>query len=209
MSTADCKMRSRAGFTLLEIMLAVAIMAMMSLAIYRFVQANVTAVGISSDTMAVEAQYTGLRELLTAQLQNLPSGNGALSGDALKLNDRSRDEIRWIAGAGPGLLTRYAAGDYYVTLRLQPPNDKSNSLDLGIARKPRNEDTLVDEKNNWIPLLHNVDSLQIKYFDHRLNVWLDKWTDTVTLPRLVRVTIGRSDSAVPWEAVIPLGRTPW
>jgi prepilin-type N-terminal cleavage/methylation domain-containing protein len=209
MSIAASKCGRRAAFTLLEIMLAVAILAMMSLAIYRFVQANIAAIGMSSEAMAIDAQYNGLRELLTAQLQNLPSGSGALTGDALKLNDRSRDEMRWIAGPGPGLLTRYAAGDYAVTLRLQPPKDKGDQLDLGVVRKPRTEDPLVDEHDNWTPLLRNVQSLQIKYFDHRLNVWLDKWTDTVTLPRLVRITIGRSDSAVPWEAIIPLGRTPW
>ena len=32
-------------------------------------------------------------------------------------------------------------------------------------------------------------------------------SDTVTLPRLVKVTIDRNDAAIPWEAIIPLGRT--
>ena len=39
------------GFTLLEIMLAVGILGLMSLAIFRFVQANMTALRISSDTV--------------------------------------------------------------------------------------------------------------------------------------------------------------
>ena len=29
-------------------------------------------------------------------------------------------------------------------------------------------------------------TLKIRYFDPRLNTWVDKWTDTVTLPRLVQ-----------------------
>jgi hypothetical protein len=57
-------------------------------------------------------------------------------------------------------------------------------------------------------LLENVHGLQIRYFDPRLNVWQDKWTDNVTLPRLVKVTIERNDASVPWEAIIALGRTP-
>ena len=65
--------RARA-FTLLEIMLAVIILGMMSLAIYRFVQANVTAMRVSSEGDAVEARYDGLRELLTQQFQSLPPG---------------------------------------------------------------------------------------------------------------------------------------
>jgi hypothetical protein len=50
--------------------------------------------------------------------------------------------------------------------------------------------------------------MKISYFDPRLNTWVEKWTDTLTLPRLVRVVIGRSDNSAPWEAVIPLARTP-
>src|SRR5207244_9979110 len=76
--------RARA-FTLLEIMLAVIILGMMSLAIYRFVQANVTAMRVSSEADAVEARYNGLRELLTQQLQSLPPGTAALARAPLKI----------------------------------------------------------------------------------------------------------------------------
>ena len=61
------------AFTLLEIMLAVIILGMMSLAIYRFVQANVTAIRVSGEADAVEARYDGLRELMTQQLEKAAS----------------------------------------------------------------------------------------------------------------------------------------
>src|SRR5882724_2805012 len=65
------------GFTLLEVTLAVGILAMMSVAIYRFVQSNLTAMRVSSETSAADARYSGLRDLLMAQWQSLPPGNGA------------------------------------------------------------------------------------------------------------------------------------
>ena len=49
--------------------------------------------------------------------------------------------------------------------------------------------------------------VEIRYFDPRLNVWQDRWTDNVALPRLVRLTIGRKDTSVPWEAIIALSHT--
>src|SRR3954454_17391774 len=119
MFTAWAK-RPRTGFTLLEIMLAVVILATMSMAIYRFVQSNLLALRISSETAAVDASYDGLRDLLISQWQNLPSGSAALTGDAVKVSDRSRDQITWVCGAGPGLLTRYASGDFNVSMRLRP-----------------------------------------------------------------------------------------
>jgi len=120
MFIAQAKARARAAFTLLEIMLAVAILAMMSLAIYRFVQANLTALRISSEASVVDAQYAGFISLLTTEWADLPAGTGALLGEPLKLGDRPRDEITWVCGAGPGLLTRYAAGQYRVSMRLRP-----------------------------------------------------------------------------------------
>ena len=198
----------KSGFTLLEIMLAVAILATMSLAIYRFVQSNLIALRVSSDAAAVDASYDALHDLLSAQWQSLPSGSGALSGEPLKVSDISRDQITWTCGAGPGLLTRYAAGDFLVSMCLRPAGKKSDRIDLGFLRKPVEDQSIGNAHESWVPLLENVRSLQIRYFDPRLNVWQDKWTDTVTLPRLVKIIMARNDSAVPWEAIIALGRTP-
>jgi prepilin-type N-terminal cleavage/methylation domain-containing protein len=201
--------RCRCGFTLLEITFAVAILAMMSLAIYRFVQSNVNAIRISSQASAAEAYYDGLRDLLTAQLQSLTPGHANMTGESFKLSDRQRDEIQWNCSSGPGLLTRYAAGEFVVWLRLQPENNKSDRFDLGFLRKPQNDSGIGSEQASWIPLIKNVGSLQIRYFDPQLNSWVDRWTDVLRLPRLVKITVGRTDAAVPWEAIIPLGRTPY
>ncbi|MDP9254632.1 MAG: prepilin-type N-terminal cleavage/methylation domain-containing protein, partial [Verrucomicrobiota bacterium] len=80
MFIAPAKRARRRSFTLLEITLAVAILAMMSVAIYRFVLSNLTAVRISTEENMIDARYDGLRAFLTAQWQSLPGGNGALTG---------------------------------------------------------------------------------------------------------------------------------
>ena len=197
------------AFTLIEITFAVAILAMMSLAIYRFVQSNVNAIGVSSEVSAANAYYGGLRDLLTAQWQGLTPGRATMTGESFKLSDRQRDEVRWNCDNGPGLLTRYAPGEFMVWLRLQPENNKSDRLDLGFLRKPQNDSGIGSEYASWIPLIKNVSSLQIRYFDPQINGWVDRWTDPLRLPRLVKLTVGRTDAAVPWEAIIPLGRTPY
>lgn len=201
-------LRSRGAFTLLEITLAVAILAMMSLTIYRFVQTNLTTLRISSEENAIEASYAGLISLLSAQWQSLPSGAGALTGEPLKVSDRSRDEITWTCGAGPGLLTRYASGDFRVAMQLRSVGGKGDRMEIGFTRKTKPTIDTPDPQESWISLLDNVGSLQIKYFDPRLNTWVDRWTDTVMLPRLVKLVIGRPDRSVPWETIIALGRTP-
>lgn len=195
------------GFTLLEIMLAVAILGLMSLAIFRFVQANTTALRLSAEIAAKDSQYDGLRDFLTAEWQSLTPQRARLTGEPLKVNDRERDVVGWFCSAGPGLLTRYAPGEFKVVLRLQPESEKSDRLDLGLTRKPRDESG--HEHENWVPLIKNVRSLQISYFNPNLNTWIDRWSNTSQMPWLVKVSIGRTDSPVPWEAIIPLKRTPY
>ena len=197
------------GFTLLEIMLAVGILGLMSLAIFRFVQSNMTALRLSSDTAAMDSQYDGLRDLLTAEWQSLSPLRARLTGEPFKLNDRERDLVRWNCSAGPGLLTRYAPGDFTVTLRLQPENEKSDRLDLGLLRKPKDDPDVGEGHETWVPLIRNVSTLQISYFTPNLNTWVDRWSNTSQTPWLVKVTVGRTDSPVPWEAIIPLKRTPY
>ena len=208
MSTDPDRGLFKRGFTLLEIMLAVAILGMMAVAIYRFVQSNIIALRVSSEATAADAGYDSLRDLLSAELQSLPPGSGSLLGEPLKLNDRSRDELKWTSGAGLGVLTRYAPSDFTVSFRMQPEDKDSDRYDLGLLRKPKNDPAITDVHESWVPLVRDIRSLQIRYFDSRLNVWIPRWSDTMTLPRLVKVTIERNDAAVPWEAIIAIGRTP-
>jgi hypothetical protein len=207
MSIALVKHGRWRAFTLLEITLAVAILGMMSIAIYRFVAANLTIMRITSEENAAEARYSGLINLVATQLQGLPSGVGALSGEPFKFNDRPRDEINWICRSGPGLLTRYAPGEFIVSMRLRPVSEKGDRMEIGFMRKPRETAEGETEGTSWVPLLDDVRSLQIRYFDPLLPEWVDKWVDANRLPPLVRLVIGRPDGG-PWEAVIALRRTP-
>ncbi len=197
------------AFTLLEIMLAVTILGMMAMAIFRFVQSNMTALQFSSVTAANDAQYDGLRDLLTTEWQGLSPVRAKMIGEPFKLNDRERDEIKWNAGAGPGLLTRYASGDFTVVLRLQPDSEKGDQLDMGLLRKPLDDSDTAEGHESWVPLIRNVTSLEITYFDPNANTWLPRWPGGNRLPSLVKISVGRPDAADPWEAVIPLRRTPY
>lgn len=213
MFTVPAKRKSLrvSGFTLLEIMLAVGILGLMSLAIFRFVQSNMIALRVSSDTAAMDSQYDGLRDLLTTEWQSLSPQQSRLYGEPFKQNDRERDWLRWNCSAGPGLLTRYAPGEFMVTLGIKPESEKSDRLDLGLLRRPQDASNVGEKDETWVPLIKNVTSLQISYFNPKLGVnpWLDKWSNPSDLPALVKLTVGRTDSAVPWEVIIPLRRTPF
>jgi prepilin-type N-terminal cleavage/methylation domain-containing protein len=207
MFTARAKRKPLCGFTLLEIILATAILGLMAVAIFRFVQSNIIALRLSATENVEAARYNGLLELLTAQWQNLPVGVGALTGDTYKFNDRPRDEITWTCGAGPGLLTRYAAGEFTVRMRLRPMKEGSDQYQLGCFRKPRTDAEGENENETWVPLIDDVGGLRIRYFDTRLNAWVERWTDTGTLPQLIELILERANRPA-WRAVVALSRRP-
>jgi prepilin-type N-terminal cleavage/methylation domain-containing protein len=207
MSTASRRKRSF-GFTLLEITLAAAILGLMSLAIYRFVQSNITMLRVSAAESVEEARYTGLLDLLTNQWQSLAPNLGALGGEPFTFNSRPRDEIVWYCGAGPGMLTRYAGGEFSVRMRLKPMKDGGDRMQLGFLRRPRETAEGSDEGETWVPLIDDVRGLRIRYFDTRLNAWVERWTDTGTLPRLIEVILERPNRAN-WQVIVALGRTPY
>ena len=206
MSIALVKRAAWRGFTLLEIMLAMAILGMMAITIYRFVVTNIIVLRVSSEENAAEARYSGFIHLITAQLQDLPGGAGSLSGEPFKFSDQSRDELAWICGTGPGLATRYAPVEFMVRMRLQPVNEQSGQMEIGFLRKPRDAAEGSTEGESWVGILDDVHSMQIRYFDPRVNVWKEKleWNDPV--PPLVRLIIERRGRER--EAVIALRRTP-
>ena len=209
MFTVRPNIRNRGGgFTLLEIVLAVAILGMIAVAIYRFVVTNVIAVSISSREIAADARYTGFVSLLTTQMADLSSDLGSVAGEPFKFSDQSQDEINWRCGAGPGLLTRYAAGEYLVTMRMKRSEKDASKMEIGFMRKPSDDPDGSDEGTTWVPLLEDARGLEIRYYDPRLPAWVDKWTDTRVMPRLVRFVVSRPDRAEPLEAVIALARTP-
>src|SRR5258707_9982990 len=98
----------RRGFNLLEIIMAVAILVTMALAIYRFVQSNLVAIRLSSEAIAADARYDGLREVLLAQWQSLPAGKREMFRYAFYVSGRAREEVRWISEPRPGFINGYA-----------------------------------------------------------------------------------------------------
>lgn len=195
------------AFTLLEVVIAVAIIAMVGITIFRFLESSLRAIAFSSQQSNDTAAMEGLIAVVQAQLNDLPAGEpGVLLGDAHQFNNNESDEMQWLCGAGNGLFTQFASGKYRVTLALQPV-PKTTTSELGLRRVVADG---TDSDLHWLHLLGEVDALEFRYYDQRLNAWLEKWTDQASRPSLVRMRLWRAGAEQPVEIVLtlPVARLP-
>ena len=174
----------RRGFTLLEVMLAVAIIGFTTVGIFRFVQSTVRNVAVSVEDTEEQLRVDRLVALVQEEFYSLPAhGQTNIQGESIKLNGADFDSIEWRSRGGPGLMTTAASGEYRVKLRIQPITKDSNKYEIGYWRRPALLETsggLVaggsDKDATWVPLLQRVSALRIRYWDSRLgsNCFLKK-----------------------------------
>jgi len=213
----SCRARNSVsrGFTLLEVMIATLIISLLAFTLFRFVSANLQAMQFTTEVQAERDSLQAVVRLVQTQLADLPRREtGAILGNPLKLRDLSTDELIWKTRAGQGVLTAAAPGEYRVTMTVQPVESTSRELELGLRREPITAEARTDlgffergsgtNKYNWVSLIRPVAGFEVRYFDPRLNAWLDRWTDQAARPLLVRVRIWKNADDVPLEAVIPV-----
>ena len=205
-------------------MLAIAIMAVVCGTIYQFTGTVIRSSNISLRIDAQEQSFDGLRRLLGAQFSALPANE---TGIFIGVTDEGKhghcDALQVVCPAGNALLTPDAQGLYRVTLGLDENPSGSGHYALVMEREPRAEDNDnqtngspfqlptvsaggVKTSRNQLPsgsvrLLGGVRSLEISYYDPRLNSWQDQWNDDTLIPSLVRVRLALENSGAPYEFI--------
>ena len=192
---------NRRGFTLLEVMIGVAVIALITISLYRFVTATLIAIRITSEANDDRHALVALVKAVEAELQDLPPRqNGVIQGIPHKFDNLEADELQWYCKGGNGLFTKAAEGEWFTTLTIQ--RDKtSRELEIGLRRRPIDA---KPENYKWWPLLRRVSALEVRYFDRRLNAWIERWNAQDARPALVRLRIWRDADQPPYESVIAI-----
>src|SRR5689334_13596695 len=99
------------GFTLLEVMLAVAVLGLVVISIYRFVETTLAGVRTTDEEFRDQALTASFGAFMRAQMEGLPVRLGAITGEPHVFNEVSSDELQWIANPGFGMMTRHATGE--------------------------------------------------------------------------------------------------
>ena len=205
----------RRGFTLLEVLIATLVISLLAFTLFRFVSTHLLAMKTMTEVQAERESVQAVVRLLQTQLADLPRRQtGVLLGNPLKLHELPSDEIIWRTHAGQGVLTAAAPGEYRVTMTVQPVEGAASEYELGLRREPITVEARTIEdffargsgsnKYNWVSLVRPMAGFEVRYFDPRLNAWLDRWTDQTARPLLVRVRLWKNADEAPVEAILPV-----
>lgn len=216
---------SAAGFTLLEMVLGLTILAMLSGTVYSIISGAVQTAAKMRISQDENDQVSHFIRLCRQSFQSLPS----TAGVTIKTADTSSglQEVT-ISGApeifsfGPNPISYK---DTIIGLRpdaaaTDAAEDKQGVFSLGITREdivpadPGQNSALVrtggegllapDEQGRvWMPLLANVASLTWRAYKNDEEQWLEEW-DSTDLPLLVEMNLQLSGRSLPIRAVYTL-----
>jgi type II secretory pathway pseudopilin PulG len=188
--------QSGLAFTLLEIMIAITILALILTAIF------------SSWTAILRASKSGLDVAAAVQrsriaLRTLEDSLG--SAQCFMQNQRyygfvaeNGDEatLSFVARLSKSFPRGGKFGDLDVrrlTFSVEPGND--GSRDLVLRQTPLLMEFDIDEMEHPLVLAKNVKAFELEFWDQRQNDWTDEWLQTNQLPRLVKLTLKLADNA--------------
>jgi prepilin-type N-terminal cleavage/methylation domain-containing protein len=191
---------NRCAFTLVEVMLAIAILAMVTAAIYATWRAILGATKASQITAAeVQRSRVALRaieESLT--FAQMYVGNARyywFNGE------NGSDAFLSFAASLPGNFPRSGRFGGFplrrVEFSLQSGSEGGRDLVLRQSLVMRDFD--VDERQYPLVLMKNVKKFEMEFWDEKKSDWADEWLATNQIPRLIRISIVTENPKRPYD----------
>jgi len=217
--------RSRSGFTLLEVMVAIALLGLIVGAIFSSWTAILKAARVGEDYAAsVQRARIAVRtiedSLSTAHLFTQAQKYYTFVGE-----NGSQASLSFVTRLSKSFPRSGKFGDLdvrRVTFSLEPSTDSSRLQSLVLRQQTLLAGMDVDEQEHPLVLARNVKEFGMEFWDERHNEWIDEWLLTNQLPKMVKITIALSDDpyshsvtrevtrvvSIPSIAVTPNWQTP-
>lgn len=197
----------RRGFTLVEVLIAIGILALVLTAIYSTWTAILRA-SRSGQNAAAAVQRTRivirmLEDSITSA-QNFVA-NQRYYGFVAENGDEA--VLSFVARLAKSFPRSGRFGDLdvrRVTFSVEPSRD--NARQLVLRQAPLMLPPDEDEVEHPIVLAKNVREFSMKFWDARMNDWVEEWPQTNQLPRLIQFTLKIADDVRPMAPVEEITR---
>lgn len=191
-------MKVERGFSLMEVLAALALLAILLLGVYSGVRSTTLSVSHGSSVIARLDEVRAAREFLRRQL----SSATALPWKVLAENvpvvfEGDSTHVRFVSTL-PGYLGKL--GPQVIEIRLSVEGEEGKTLEARLSPLPGSQSTVVVGAEDI--LLTRVRSLHLRYARRGSLAWQDQWNEPMALPGAVEITVVPEEGSDTWPPML-------
>ncbi|MCS7062551.1 MAG: prepilin-type N-terminal cleavage/methylation domain-containing protein [Methylacidiphilales bacterium] len=192
----------RRAFTLLEVMLAVSVLALLVGMLWTVVKSSIESAHYIQQVQTEQQQFVALNAFLENLFRRLPAEAQITS----RLKDQGSKglSLLYITNA-PGAIYLLNQGANIDTLVLGAREQIGGYVQFSLFSSASAVDT-SDENEPPLDLIKDLADIQWRYFDVRSQQWMTDWLDTSTKPGLIELTLkpaGKNEASYTFTYWIP------
>src|SRR5437016_5650318 len=185
---------SLGAFTLVEIMIAIGILALILTAIFSSWTAILRAAKVGHEAAASVQRARIAVRTIEDSLGSAMSFTANPQYYSFVAENGNEASLSFVARMAKSFPRSGRFGDLDVRrLTFSVESGPDSGRQLVLRQNPILMEQDTDEKEHPLVLAKNVQEFQIQFWDPRLNDWTDEWLQTNQLPRVVMVTLKLSD----------------
>lgn len=196
----------QAGYLLFEVLLALAILTMITALVFRIIQTTVRSTREVTYLESLQERVDGISELLRQNFANLPAVAQFQTKTLPTGPELVFQHVDFQFATTPGI-PAYGT----VALALRPQAD--GRLSLAFYQEPEDAaEHLIqasqEDKVRWTPLLGDLDQASWRFFDPQAHSWRTDWPANGTRPALVELTFRIAGQSEAHRSVFNCPTTP-
>ncbi len=192
---ATRRSRRPAGFTLVEILVAMGILSLVLTAIYSSWTAILRASKVGTEAAAAVQRARMAARTIEESLGSAESFAQNQAYYSFLAENGSDSTLSFVARLSPSFPRSGKFGDFAVRrVTFSVEQGRDGTRDLMLRQQPLLMEMDKDEKEFPLILARNVKEFKTEFWDLRLQDWVDEWKQTNQLPVMVKVNLKIADN---------------
>jgi general secretion pathway protein J len=192
---AERSFARRAGFTLVEILVALGIFSLVLAAIYSSWTAILRASKVGTEAAAAVQRARMAGRTIEESLTSVQSYAQNMRLYAFLSENGNESTLSFVSRLSPSFPRSGKFGDFSVRrVTFSVEQGRDGTRDLVLRQNPVLMDMDKEEKEVPLILAKNVKEFKTEFWDLRLQDWVDEWKQTNQIPVLVKVSLQLADT---------------
>lgn len=195
-------MKITRGFSLMEVLAALALLAILLIGVYSGVRSTTLSVSHGSSVIARLDEVRGAREFLRRQLSSATALPWKLRSENVPVVFEGEGRYLRFVSTLPGYLGRL--GPQVIEIALADDENDSHALEARLAPLPGTQSNVTTDAQEV--LLSRVRSFRVRYAPRGTSAWQDDWKDSMALPGAVEITVVPEEGSDAWPPLVVVPR---